>query len=568
MKSRWLHYTLWGALGLVGACGGGSLPPNVVARYDGGVVTEADLEQRLLQEPPGRRVPPPASGISLADWKRSVARRIVAERAWFESMTEDQIASKPGLVNRLETGRWVLFKSFVREHGLLLGSPVHESEIRQLYEERRSILYVPESYTLRHAYVRVAEGGSEPDWQLARQRALEIRALMMEPGADLDSIIAEHSDSEDALQGGWIRGLRLGVLDISSSFEDAVRLLLPGEVSPPIETKRGYQVVVLVDHRQNRQLSYEEVRERLLNELLAQRRATRLAEVVDRLRVEDPLEFDLAAFMSDDADAIVIRGRDLTITKNTLQRLEPSAAGTLQQLLEEGGERYQEQVDAILQEFWLARYGQSLGLDADAELLKRWQDLRYRTIVDHVFETTYAEWLSGQQREQLRAFFEDNRPRFTTPRQLHLKILFLKYESRDRYATYRVAEQLLERLQAGEPFEPLVARYSSIVGPHHNGDFGWNTHKQIASRGKMFYDAVLAAEPGRWFGPVNWEQGYAVVRVEEIREPAQLDFDQAEQRVRRAYSRRMIEQHRETLVAQAFDQQGGQLNEKYFEGLR
>jgi len=67
---------------------------------------------------------------------------------------------------------------------------------------------------------------------------------------------------------------------------------------------------------------------------------------------------------------------------------------------------------------------------------------------------------------------------------------------------------------------------------------------------------------------VNWEQGYAVIRVEEIREPEPLDFDQAEQQVRRAYSRRMAEKHRETLIAQAFDQRGGQLNEKYFEGLR
>ena len=79
---------------------------------------------------------------------------------------------------------------------------------------------------------------------------------------------------------------------------------------------------------------------------------------------------------------------------------------------------------------------------------------------------------------------------------------------------------------------------------------------------------MLAASPGHWFGPVNWEQGYAVVRVEEIREPKPLDFDQAEDRVRRAYSRRMLERHRETLVDQAFLERRGELNEKYFEGLR
>jgi parvulin-like peptidyl-prolyl isomerase len=483
-------------------------------------------------------------------------------------MSQDQIAKKPALVNRLEAGRRVLFKSFVRDHGLLLGSPVHESEIRQLYEERRQVLYVPESYTLRHAYVRVAEGAPERDWQIARDKALEIRALMIASGADLDAIIGEHSDSEDASQGGWIRGLRLGVLDISSSFEDGVRSLQPGEVSPPIETRRGYQIVVLVDHHQERQLSYEEVRQRLLNELLAQRRSARQSEVIDRLRVEDPLEFDLAAFLEASEEAIVIRGRDLAISRATLKQLEPGPTTTLQQSLEQGGDRYQGQVDAILQELWLVRYGQSLGLDADPQFLRQWEDLRYRTIVDHVFEATYAEWLSGQQRDQLRAFFEENRSRFTTPRQLRLKILFLKHEVRDRYATFDLAERLLRRLEAGEPLEPLVARYSSIPGPQGDGDFGWNTHKQIAARGKMFYDAVLSASPGRWFGPVNWEQGYAVIRVEEIREPEPLDFDQAEQQVRRAYSRRMAEKHRETLIAQAFDQRGGQLNEKYFEGLR
>lgn len=568
MTRRWLLVLPCAMLCVLGACSNhDAFPPDVVARYDGGVVTADELEARLLQERPARRMPPPASDITTADWKREYARRIVAERTWFESMTDDEIAARPALVERLETGHRVLFKSFVRDHELLLGSPVHESEIRQLFEERADVLRVPESYTVRHAYIRVPDGSPQDVWGAALARAVEVRALMSAAGADLDSIIADNSDSEDASQGGWIRRLRLGVLDISASFEDGIQSLEPGEVSQPIKTKRGYQIVVLVDHHEERQLSYEEVRERLLNEIIARRRSDRLAELVDRLRVEDPLEFDLAAFLAGEPDEVVITGRDLAMTRGELQRLEPGATAALQQALDAESEQWQDQIDGILQEIWIVRFGEAAGLETNPEFLQQWRDLRYRTIVDHVFERTYSDWLSQQQQSELRAFFDENKARFTTPRQLYLKVLFLRHQGPDRYATFRLAEQLLGRLQAGESFESLVERHASLRGPNGDGDFGWNTHKQIAARGKIFYDAVLAATPGEWFGPVNWEYGYAVVRVEEIREPEQLSFEEAEQRVRRAFARRMAETHREVLIDQAFADRRGELNEAYFEGL-
>jgi parvulin-like peptidyl-prolyl isomerase len=568
MTTRWLRVLPGALLVVLGACADRpGFPPEVVARYDGGEVTVDELEQRILQEPPARRMPPPGSETSTADWRRSFARRIVAERTWFESMTEADIAARPGLVDRLEAGYRVLFKSYVRDHELLLGAPVHESEIRRLYDERSSVLRVPESYTVRHVYIRVPEGSPPAAWNAAREQAEEVRALMTAAGADLDALIAEHSDSEDASQGGWIRRLRLGVLDISSSFEDGITSLRPGEVSQPIETRRGYQIVVLVDHHDERQLSYEEVRDRLLNELIATRRSQRQAELVDRLRVEDPLELDVAAFMSDDPDVVVLTGRDLAMTRSELQRLEPGSTMALRQALETRSPGWQDQIDGVLQEEWLVRHGKAAGLESDPEFVARWNGLRYRTIVDHVFERTYAEWLSQQQREQLMAFYDDNRHRFTTPRQLHLSALFLRHSSRDRYATFQLAEQLLQQLQAGAPLAPLVARHSDLPGPNGNGDFGWNTHKQIAARGKIFYDAVLAATPGVWFGPVNWEHGYAVGRVEAIREPEPLEFDEAEPQVRRAFTRRMAKQHREELVSQVFEARHGELNESYFEEL-
>jgi len=539
----------------------------VVARYDGGVVTAQELEDRILVEPPGRRTPPQDSSISLADWKRRFARTIVAERAWFGSIDENEIRSDPRLSARLEGSRHALLTRFVLNEGLQLDAPVHEDEIRALYEERRPSLELPASYTVRHVYFRVDEGAPEEQWSQALARCEKIRELMIAPGANIDELVAEHSDSEDASLGGWIRQLRLGSLSLSPAFEDAVASLRPGEVSQPVRTRRGYQLVLLVDHRPQRTLAYNEIRDRLFQQIVTQRREERLAQVTAELRSSHPLEFDLEAFLSGDPEAVVILGEGIAVTRQRLGRIEPTLTGFLAQALDNDSDVWPEYVDRLIRGQWLLVYAAETGLDRSTEFEKQWRQQRFRIVVDHNFQQEYERWLGERDSQEMRKFYEDNKPRFSTPRSLHLSVLFVEHKSLDLYATYALAEELARRLRNGEPFSELIAAHSDHKGPSGDGDFGWNTHKQIAAYGKTFYDAVLGAEIGDWNGPVKWDRGYAVLRVEDVREPQSQSYDDAEERVRRAFSRRMKVEHFDAIVDEVFDEFNGELNDGWFESI-
>ncbi len=56
------------------------------------------------------------------------------------------------------------------------------------------------------------------------------------------------------------------------------------------------------------------------------------------------------------------------------------------------------------------------------------------------------------------------------------------------------------------------------------------------------------------------------MRIEGVEDPVDQGFDEVRDRVLRAYSRRMMEQHRLELVDEVFADRHGVLNEAYFRG--
>ncbi len=543
--------------------------PDVVATYDGGIVTEEDLEARILQEQPGQRVPPLDGEITMADWRREFAKRIVAERTWLDSSLAEEIRNDPTFQSHQKIARYSRLKTFVRRRGMGSNQPVAEDEVQELYEERRERLSVPETFTLRHVFVRVPEGRPDSDWHSARKRAVKVRELMRAPDADLDRVVAENSDSENKMQGGWIRRLNPGLEDLSQSFVAAIGSLNVGEVSAPIRTRNGWQVVLLVDRNPSRELSYEEVKERLFSQIMAARQAEQMDKFVLRMRREDPLDLDLEAVAAAEPEFVVLAGADGTLmTYEELSQREPGWIARLKTAVEKNSDEQSALEDQILEQVWLVRYGEREGLDADPEFLKGLELLRDRNVIEAFIARSQKQWFASQRPEEIREFYEDNRSRFQTPRRLHLYALYLRHENEDRWATFRLAETLRDQLADGAVLGNLVAQYSDLPGPEGEGDFGWVTHQQIAAAGKQFYDEVLEAELDVWIGPIKWDSGYAIIQIVAIEDPVELSFEEVEDRVSRAYARRNFREYLDGLTEEVFLSRDGSLNEAHFNGER
>ncbi len=87
----------------------------------------------------------------------------------------------------------------------------------------------------------------EDDIQRARQRAEEVHALTVAEGADFAELARTHSDdNQTKYQGGELGLIMKGEGKLDPAVEEIAFRLSPGEISPIIETDKGY-VIVTVD---------------------------------------------------------------------------------------------------------------------------------------------------------------------------------------------------------------------------------------------------------------------------------------------------------------------------------
>jgi len=96
--------------------------------------------------------------------------------------------------------------------------------------------------------------------------------------------------------------------------------------------------------------------------------------------------------------------------------------------------------------------------------------------------------------------------------------------------TEEEAQQVLERLNKGEPFELLAQELSTDESnKNEGGDLGWFPRGQMVS---AFEEAAFDAEVGEVVGPVQTSFGWHVIKIEghEMRElePTTLRFQQSQ----------------------------------------
>jgi peptidyl-prolyl cis-trans isomerase C len=169
---------------------------------------------------------------------------------------------------------------------------VTDAELEQYYRDNERRLTYPEEVRVRHILLTWKRLGSGDDKAAIRGQMTEILA-QARGGADFAALARERSEDRDsAPQGGDIgffhRGQRV------PAFEDVAFALGPGEVSDMVETPFGVHILQLVDRRPEELLPLDEIREKLRDHVLEQRRAAAVKEEIARLRAAAKIEILVA----------------------------------------------------------------------------------------------------------------------------------------------------------------------------------------------------------------------------------------------------------------------------------
>jgi parvulin-like peptidyl-prolyl isomerase len=122
----------------------------------------------------------------------------------------------------------------------------------------------------------------------ARARAGEILAKLKD-GGDFASIAYESSDDPYRVKGGDLGYVHRG--RILPELEDAAFKTKVGEVMGPVETEAGFYIIKVEDYKQEKQLSFDEVKEKIKKELEKKRIEEKNKEWLSALRAKAKIEY-------------------------------------------------------------------------------------------------------------------------------------------------------------------------------------------------------------------------------------------------------------------------------------
>jgi peptidyl-prolyl cis-trans isomerase SurA len=241
---------------------------------------------------------------------------------------------------------------------------------------------------------------------------------------------------------------------------------------------------------------------------------------------------------------VIVRVNDQIITRSDLERSEQQLAQELQQGNAGSAEERQKNLlrDMIDQQLLLSR-GKELGLNPDAEVIRRLDEIRKQNHLDTMedlekaarqqgvsFEDFKANIRNGiitqevvrdevgrhlqvtQSQEQ--AFYESHKNEFEQPEQVRLSEILVPTPADANDATVAQAqakaEDIAAKLKSGAKFETLAEAYSGGQTAAQGGDLGMFKRGALA---KVLEDQTFNLKAGEATAPIRTRQGFVILKV-------------------------------------------------------
>jgi peptidyl-prolyl cis-trans isomerase C len=273
---RW-HLAL--AVSLVaGACGSKGVAPGsggdqVLARVDGQVITAAELQRRLDALDPYSR-----ARFSAPEQRRKFLENLVrfevlareAQSRGYDRDPEVQRALKNEMINTL------LQKELDDK---LRPEDVPEGEVARYYRDHTGEFRQPEQVRVSQIFT--------VDQVKAERAAAAARPLAGKPDGEkaFRELVAQLSEDEDSRsRGGDLTFFDRQTAMYPRALVDAAFALGDGGVSGPVHTDRGYHVLLLTQRRPAFTRALPEVSREIRKQLLRERRAKKMEELVAEMR--------------------------------------------------------------------------------------------------------------------------------------------------------------------------------------------------------------------------------------------------------------------------------------------
>ena len=513
----------------------------VVATYDDGELSLADLESAIAQIPSSDR---PAEKNEHLSWYQELAEQVVLNRVLLEEAMLLGIDEDDDFRRWRRTFRRDFYATQYLQHNLPQPNAVSEQETRQYYEDNANLFRIPDARAAYHIFKRTTSKNERGRIvaELERLRDLAVQ------GKSFRLLAEEHSESESRHRQGFLGEVRRDMLP--EQLADVVFALEEGEISAPIVTRDGAHLFFNQNTIDERTFSYEEVAPSIAKRMNAQRRAKQIQQLVDSLHDADthfiPAEKELLDLLrAGEPTTLLLRVGAFRLTLDRFRQIIAekvrlgalAADDTPATIFRDIANReviYHHSLSTnqskIVGEVGRAEANRPASMTA-VENMKLIEVHTRNRFVQHLKENP----------EILQAHFDNNRMEFSSPPSVRLTALSVpKNESAS--GQMGLMERAKGRLERGEQeFSNLADDLGTALE-----DWGWHTPSTLAARDPAAAKTAFTLSTGGYSHPYTTADQIVMFRVNESKAPRPLPFSKAYHAVLNAY----LKHHSQRLFAE------------------
>jgi parvulin-like peptidyl-prolyl isomerase len=153
---------------------------------------------------------------------------------------------------------------------------VSDKEIKEYYNKNKDEFKQEEQVRASHIIISSKNGE-----KVAQEKINKIYSEIKE-GLSFEEAAKKYSEDGSANTGGDLGFFRRGMM--VKEFEDVAFNTKKGEISKPFKTEFGYHILMVTDKKEEKQLSLEEAKETIKNNLIAEKTDEKINQIIEKHR--------------------------------------------------------------------------------------------------------------------------------------------------------------------------------------------------------------------------------------------------------------------------------------------
>jgi len=163
-----------------------------------------------------------------------------------------------------------------------------DADALEYYNENKDKFRTPEQIKASHILIapKASDPNSDPNEAKteAKAKAEGLLKQIKSGTADFATLAKEHSSCPSGNRGGDLGFFSRGKM--VPAFEQVAFALKPGQVSDVVETRFGYHIITVTDHKNAKEVSYGEAKENIITQLKQKKKAEIAEQYIESLKAE------------------------------------------------------------------------------------------------------------------------------------------------------------------------------------------------------------------------------------------------------------------------------------------